>query len=148
VFESNSYDNYSILYLCIYVGTKLNRTRNSSTHSESEDISEPGEKSYKTLHNIFLKADFTIEQRDKFLNALEPSKYNDGDVIVKQGDIGDRFYIIAQGKVSVKTAENSGGILLLLYMKVNTMRVSPPTSSQSMQRSIYTRVITSVKSLS
>ena len=37
----------------------------------------------------------------KICHLMKKEKYNDGDIIVKEGEIGDKFYIIKKGKVKV-----------------------------------------------
>lgn len=47
-------------------------------------------------------------ERHKIADALEPVNFNDGDIIIKQGDSGDSFYIIESGEVTVLQTDNNG----------------------------------------
>jgi len=46
------------------------------------------------------------EERDRLLTAvcqiLEPVKYGAGDIIIKEGDLGDSLYILYEGTVQVR----------------------------------------------
>ncbi|RIA90811.1 cyclic nucleotide-binding-like protein [Glomus cerebriforme] len=44
----------------------------------------------------------------KLADALEPINYENGDTIVSQGDLGEYFYIIEQGTVSVSKINDMG----------------------------------------
>lgn len=50
----------------------------------------------------------TNEQIGKLAGALEEEVYSDGEFIIKQGDIGDRFYIIEDGNVRCTQMKSSG----------------------------------------
>lgn len=45
----------------------------------------------------------TLQKYEKLTiaDALEPARFNDGEVIVRQGDLGDVFYIILEGEAKV-----------------------------------------------
>ncbi|ORX54472.1 cAMP dependent protein kinase regulatory subunit [Hesseltinella vesiculosa] len=46
-------------------------------------------------------------ERHKIADALEPIQYNDKDVVIKEDDMGDSFYLIEQGKAAIyKKADN------------------------------------------
>lgn len=46
-------------------------------------------------------------ERHKIADALEPIQFNDGQVVIKESDVGDNFYLIEQGNaVFYKTAPN------------------------------------------
>ncbi|KAJ1961957.1 hypothetical protein GGI12_002950 [Dipsacomyces acuminosporus] len=47
-------------------------------------------------------------ERQKIADALESVSYNDGDVIVRQGDEGNDFYLIEQGTIRVIKADPDG----------------------------------------
>ena len=47
-------------------------------------------------------------ERHKIADALESVTYNDGDVIMKQGDPGDNFYIIESGEAMVLQTDENG----------------------------------------
>jgi len=52
------------------------------------------------LSNVSILSTLTEYERMIIADALEPQEYDDGAVIIKQGDSGDAFYIIAQGEVA------------------------------------------------
>lgn len=58
------------------------------------------------------------EERDQILESVEIETFEDGSYIVKQGDHGDKFYIIQEGKV-VCTKEDNGESKELRHMSVN-----------------------------
>lgn len=47
-------------------------------------------------------------ERHKIADALETVSFEDGDVIIKQGDAGDAFYIIESGEAVVTQKDNAG----------------------------------------
>ena len=47
-------------------------------------------------------------ERHKISDALESVTFKDGDVIIKQGDVGDNFYIIESGTVRVVQLDGNG----------------------------------------
>ncbi|HTB23159.1 MAG TPA: cyclic nucleotide-binding domain-containing protein [bacterium] len=42
-----------------------------------------------------------VDELDKLMGAMKKRRYPAGFTVIKQGDIGDAFYMIASGKVSV-----------------------------------------------
>ena len=36
---------------------------------------------------------------EKICDALKENSYNPGEYIIRQGDIGDKFYIVVEGKL-------------------------------------------------
>jgi hypothetical protein len=65
----------------------------------------------KRAYNIWLaKAlpDLTQQERVSVTAQLDPFRFNPGDVIVKEGDKADRFYIITNGEVEV-VRKGAGG---------------------------------------
>ena len=55
------------------------------------------------------------DQRRTLVNAMFPCQYNDGDVIIKQGDQPDNFYILNAGKCRVlkKTGDREAQVAVL-----------------------------------
>lgn len=47
-------------------------------------------------------------ERHKIADALESVTYEDGNVVIKQGDAGDAFYIIEAGEATVTQTDNDG----------------------------------------
>lgn len=50
----------------------------------------------------------TNEQISKLAGALETTQYNDGEYIIRQGDMGDSFFIIEEGSVKCTQVKSSG----------------------------------------
>ncbi|CAK4741028.1 unnamed protein product [Aphanomyces euteiches] len=72
------------------------------------------------LRNVPLLSTLSARQLSLLNRALEVVKFEDGDTIVKQGSVGDAFYIIAQGTV-VCTMDGSKRHLLLKNTADNEM---------------------------
>ena len=47
-------------------------------------------------------------ERAKIADALESVQFEDGDVVIKQGDVGETFYIIEKGAARVKQVNEAG----------------------------------------
>ncbi|KAJ3188161.1 hypothetical protein HDU85_005311 [Gaertneriomyces sp. JEL0708] len=60
------------------------------------------------LEEVPLLVSLEPYERHKIADALESITYNDGDVIIKQGDVGDAFYIIESGDARVVTTDADG----------------------------------------
>ena len=48
-----------------------------------------------------MTAELSEEQQTRFLQTLKPVDYQPGEYIVREGEMGDKFFIITRGKVSV-----------------------------------------------
>mmetsp|Transcript_7032 Transcript_7032/g.9158 ORF Transcript_7032/g.9158 Transcript_7032/m.9158 type:complete len:803 (+) Transcript_7032:90-2498(+) len=57
---------------------------------------------YHALTLNFVFADQSERELLPFINAMEKVTVEKNDVIIKQGDMGDYFYVLAQGSVSIK----------------------------------------------
>ena len=51
----------------------------------------------KSLESHFLFSSLPFSQIDHIIDAMEIEKSSAGDVIIKQGDEGDKFYVILEG---------------------------------------------------
>ncbi|KAI9291389.1 camp-dependent protein kinase regulatory subunit [Neoconidiobolus thromboides FSU 785] len=59
------------------------------------------------LEEVPLLTNLEPYERHKVADALESIIYNDGEIVLKQGDTGENFYIIESGEASItKTDEN------------------------------------------
>lgn len=58
------------------------------------------------LSGMFLMSDLTLADRRMFVQAMASEEAQLGDTIIKQGDIGDFFYILEEGEVSF-TVDNA-----------------------------------------
>lgn len=60
------------------------------------------------LEEIKLLASLEPYERHKIADALESVTYNDGDVVIRQGDVGDMFYLIESGEMRVLQVDENG----------------------------------------
>ncbi|KNC97745.1 hypothetical protein, variant [Spizellomyces punctatus DAOM BR117] len=60
------------------------------------------------LEEVPLLVSLEPYERHKIADALESVSYNDGDVVIRQGDVGDAFYIIEGGEARVVTTDENG----------------------------------------
>lgn len=60
------------------------------------------------LEQMPLLASLDKWERLAVADALEPAFYKDGDVIMKQGDAPDCFYIVVEGHATVTRADEKG----------------------------------------
>lgn len=56
------------------------------------------------------------EQISKLAGALETVTFEDGDYIVRQGDVADSFFIIEEGSVKCTQIKSTGREVDLLYV--------------------------------
>lgn len=54
------------------------------------------------LAKVELLSTLNEEEISKIADAIEPKKYNDGEVVINQGDAPDYFYIVCEGKVDIR----------------------------------------------
>ena len=52
------------------------------------------------------------EHRDVVADALEAVEFREGGIVFRQGEVGDRFYIIAEGAVCVSRGRGSERTML------------------------------------
>ncbi|KAJ3305503.1 hypothetical protein HDV03_001369 [Kappamyces sp. JEL0829] len=60
------------------------------------------------LEELPLLTNLEAYERHKIADALESATFNDGEVVIKQGDAGDAFYIIESGEAAVTQMDDSG----------------------------------------
>lgn len=71
-----------------------------------------------TMYQTFLQSTpllryLSREEQSKLVDALENVFFNDGDEIIRQGDMADSFYFVQSGLVSVCARDVPGGRQLL-----------------------------------
>ena len=71
-----------------------------------------------TISNLYSYIHFITAELEKMTVALEREVYEIGDMIIRQGNTGDQFYIIAEGDVGVYRTEEELRKSLLSYTKV------------------------------
>lgn len=69
------------------------------------------------LKNVKILENLTDYERLTIADALNQTNYNDGDVIVRQGEQGHSFYIIVEGECVV-TKE----VVSLIFIQFNPYR--------------------------
>lgn len=62
------------------------------------------------LEDVPLLCSLEPYERHKIADALESVTYEDGDVVIRQGDVGDNFYFIEQGEARVTVTDDAGHI--------------------------------------
>jgi cAMP-dependent protein kinase regulator len=97
----------------------------------------------RKLHEEFLRSvrlfkSLEVAEIHKIADALEPVSFVDGQVVLKQGDVGDNFYLIEKGQAlfyqqssgapqqvnEMKQGDYFGGMLLVLFMSIDLTYLS------------------------
>jgi cAMP-dependent protein kinase regulator len=60
------------------------------------------------LEEVPLLSSLEPYERHKIADALESVTYNDSDIIIKQGDVGENFYLIESGEAAVLQEDDDG----------------------------------------
>ncbi len=67
---------------------------------------------FKAMRDALKRVDFlhhlNFAQLDEFLGSMKQEKAKKGETIIRQGEAGEKFYIIASGEVSVHVKEGFG----------------------------------------
>ena len=71
----------------------------------------------KFLDEIPLLNSLEPYERHKIADALEQGLFEDGELIIKEGDVGENFYIIESGEVKVTKIENGAEVELKILTK-------------------------------
>ena len=66
------------------------------------------------LSKISLFESIGVQKLNQLARSLTKQSYEDGHYIIRQGDIGDQFYVIYKGTVSVSMTDDSGNEKFLL----------------------------------
>eukprot|EP00592_Proboscia_alata_P004130 CAMPEP_0194365840 /NCGR_PEP_ID=MMETSP0174-20130528/13828_1 /TAXON_ID=216777 /ORGANISM="Proboscia alata, Strain PI-D3" /LENGTH=678 /DNA_ID=CAMNT_0039140683 /DNA_START=103 /DNA_END=2139 /DNA_ORIENTATION=- len=75
--------------------------------------------------------DISNQQRELIFSAMEPLSVKRGDWVIRQGEMGDRFYIVDNGKFEVRIVpdgtdpDGSGGKLVHLYVGSRATHAHP-----------------------
>jgi len=69
----------------------------------SEDLNDS--KLKERLNDSPLLITLTVEQIERFLSCGIIERFNDGEIIVREGEFGDALYLILNGKVSINSRE-------------------------------------------
>jgi cAMP-dependent protein kinase regulator len=86
-------------------------SKSISTTTMTIPVHEKTEEETETIKSIIKKVSFLSflkqEQVTALVNAMFEKRYKPGDIIIKQGDIGNNFYILQEGIVDIfKKGEN------------------------------------------
>ena len=68
------------------------------------------------IKKVELFKDFPDEDIEQIANISQTKKFFPGDVIIKQGEIGDELYIIVQGSVKIYYDDEIGKVIELAYI--------------------------------
>jgi cAMP-dependent protein kinase regulator len=60
------------------------------------------------LEEVPILVSLEAYERHKIADALESVVFNDGDLVIKQGDVGDNFYIIESGEATISKTDDNG----------------------------------------
>lgn len=76
-------------------------------------IMQANEKKKRTLYSQFLSnvplfKDIDPEKRNHVCDALQPIDFNAGDVLIRQGERGDEFFILEEGSVECVQSDEDG----------------------------------------
>lgn len=69
------------------------------------------------LREVPVLADLSDAEISKIADVVDPLPFSDGEVIIRQGDYGDKFYILAEGSASVKQKKGEAAELELCRLK-------------------------------
>lgn len=64
----------------------------------------------KFLEEVPILKSLEPYERNKIADALESVSFKEGDVVLKQGEVGDNFYLIEAGEASVAKKEDDGSV--------------------------------------
>jgi len=67
----------------------------------------------RKMYEIFLEEVPLLQslepyERHKIADALESVTYNDGEIVIKQGDVGENFYLMESGEATVLQEDDQG----------------------------------------
>lgn len=86
----------------------MQKHNNINNKEPQTDVNVPRSEVIKNLKDCHLFSKLNDEQIEKISKVFESINYKAGDVIFKQGDHGDRIYVIRQGLVNLERKMNIG----------------------------------------
>ena len=77
------------------------------------DISARTRRSYEAfLASVPLLESLNDAERAKLADVLQPREFVDGEVVVREGDVGNEFFIVEEGEaVALKSVQSSNGLV-------------------------------------
>lgn len=117
------------------------------------------------LSKITLFSDLPLNELERLLVTLDVKEMNDRDILFREGDIGEYFYIVIKGELEVLMAEGQAEELLLNIMREGehfgemslilpgghrtaTVRARGPATLLSMSRARFLELTTEYPQLS
>ena len=93
---------------------KNKKSKDPSSQQTNSNMSSKSSKSKKkkkvnlleVLKDVPLVSSLTSDERVKLSKGLKQAKYKKGDYLTRQGEEGDSFFIVVEGKVNVTTLSN------------------------------------------
>lgn len=73
-------------------------------------------KLYNLLKEVHFLYELSIDEINYLINGLNKIILNKGRTVIRQGDTGDSFFLVAEGKVSVWRKTSAGSKVLLKYL--------------------------------
>ena len=67
------------------------------------------------LSKLELFSSIGVQKLNQLARALTKQSYDDGQYIIRQGDIGDQFYVLHRGQVSVTKTDGAYIFYFLFY---------------------------------
>ncbi len=91
---------------CKIPGKLYGLDRSTFTNIIQEAAIKKRKSNLDVLSKVEIFHDVDPYEKEQVCDALVEEQFHKGDYIVKQGDAGDRFYIVADGKLIAEKAEN------------------------------------------
>ena len=123
--ESTSFGDLALMYNCPRAATivatsdcrlwTLDRFffRQAMVNSSSNQTSQLSQ----FLSNIKLFESLGTQSLNQLARSLTKQTYDNGDYIIRQGEIGEQFYVIFRGEVRITSTGDDGEETLLLTLK-------------------------------
>jgi serine/threonine protein kinase/serine/threonine protein phosphatase PrpC len=114
-------DDHSGEALSSSVSSHSSHKRLGSVSSAGSKLNVLGQESqdwFGVMEHAYTKASATPAQTELFFASMTPVDFRDGDFIVRQGEMGDAFFIIETGSVTIeeqKAEEEEPRVLARLY---------------------------------
>ena len=70
------------------------------------------------LGRIPLFADLPAEELDRLMSALDVVNLSSGDILFREGDLGEHLYVMVKGELEINMASNTDNELILNILKV------------------------------
>ena len=102
--------------------------RNTFSAIMKESASKKRDLFESTLKKVELLDSIDPYERSQICDALKENSYNPGEYVIRQGDMGDKFYIVVEGKL-VAERKATPGITRLI--QVPTQKWSTTTRKET-----------------